>query len=113
MSRGFELPGYFSLHTLACKSIGVILSAASGLSLGKEGPYVHIGTCISNAVSAACWPVKNGERHLLMSTGAAVGLSIAFGTPIAGVMFAFEEIRCASTWVSISPRVIEFSVATN
>lgn len=33
------------------KSVGLTLSAASGLSLGKEGPMVHLSSCIGNIYS--------------------------------------------------------------
>jgi chloride channel 3/4/5 len=38
---GFVLHGYLGLRTLIIKTIALILSVASGLSLGKEGPYVR------------------------------------------------------------------------
>jgi chloride channel 3/4/5 len=37
---GFVLHGYLGLRTLIIKTFALILSVASGLSLGKEGPYV-------------------------------------------------------------------------
>jgi chloride channel 3/4/5 len=36
---------------LLTKSIGLALSVASGLSLGKEGPFVHIASCVGNIIS--------------------------------------------------------------
>lgn len=35
---GFVLHGYLGLRTLIIKTLALILSVASGLSLGKEGP---------------------------------------------------------------------------
>lgn len=37
---GFVLHGYLGVRTLVCKTLGIILAVASGLSIGKEGPYV-------------------------------------------------------------------------
>ena len=34
---GFVLHGYLGIRTLVCKTFGLILSVASGLSVGKEG----------------------------------------------------------------------------
>ena len=31
--------------------MGMMLAVASGLSLGKEGPYVHVACCIGNIFS--------------------------------------------------------------
>lgn len=39
---GFILHGFLGVKTLVVKTAALILSVASGLSLGKEGPFVHI-----------------------------------------------------------------------
>lgn len=43
---GFIIRGFLGKWTLLIKSIGIMLSVAAGLSLGKEGPMVHITICI-------------------------------------------------------------------
>lgn len=43
---GFIIRGYLGKWTLIIKSVGIILSVSAGLSLGKEGPMVHIASCI-------------------------------------------------------------------
>lgn len=43
--------GFLGKWTLIIKSVGLMLSVASGLSLGKEGPMVHLGCCIGNIFS--------------------------------------------------------------
>jgi hypothetical protein len=48
---GFVIHGYLGGWTLVTKSVGLALSVASGLSLGKEGPLVHISCCVGNIVS--------------------------------------------------------------
>lgn len=48
---GFIIRGYLGKWTLIIKSVGIILSVSSGLSLGKEGPMVHIASCIGNILS--------------------------------------------------------------
>ena len=92
MSKGIELPGWFDAQTLVYKVVGVILGVASGLNVGKEGPFVHIATCIGGIVAQIAQFDKS-DRRLLMNVGAATGLSIAFGAPIAGIMFSLEELR--------------------
>ncbi|KAF2763297.1 hypothetical protein EJ05DRAFT_491257 [Pseudovirgaria hyperparasitica] len=91
---GFVLHGYLGLRTLVLKSVGLILAVASGLSLGKEGPYVHIATCIGN-ILCRFFPKYNyndGKRREVLSASAAAGVAVAFGSPIGGVLFSLEEV---------------------
>jgi chloride channel 3/4/5 len=91
---GFVLHGFLGLRTLIIKSMGLVLSVASGLSLGKEGPYVHIATCIGNI---ACrlftkYDRNDGKRREVLSAAAAAGVAVAFGAPLGGVLFGLEEV---------------------
>ncbi|KFM67754.1 H(+)/Cl(-) exchange transporter 3, partial [Stegodyphus mimosarum] len=43
--------GYLGKWTLVTKSICTMLAVSAGLSLGKEGPLVHIVCCIGNIIS--------------------------------------------------------------
>ena len=91
---GFVVHGYLGLRTLVVKTLALILSVASGLSIGKEGPYVHIGTCIGNI---ACrlfskYNRNDGKRREILSASAASGVGVAFGAPISGVLFSLEEV---------------------
>jgi len=45
---GFVIRKFLGLRTLLVKAVGLTLSVASGLSLGKEGPFVHIACCVGN-----------------------------------------------------------------
>ena len=53
--------GYLGGRVLFTKSVGLALSVASGLSLGKEGPIVHIGSCVGNIVSRITTKYENNE----------------------------------------------------
>jgi len=91
---GFVLHGYLGVRTLVLKSIALILSVGSGLSIGKEGPYVHVATCIGNV---ACrlftkYNHNDGKRREILSAAAASGVAVAFGAPISGVLFSLEEV---------------------
>ncbi|KAK5162478.1 hypothetical protein LTR04_003652, partial [Oleoguttula sp. CCFEE 6159] len=91
---GFVLHGYLGMKTLTFKTLGLILSVSSGLSLGKEGPYVHIAACIGNV---ACrmfskYRHNDGKRREVLSASAASGVAVAFGAPIGGVLFSLEEV---------------------
>ena len=58
---GFVIHGYLGARTLFTKAVGLALSVASGLSLGKEGPFVHIASCIGNIVSRYFEKYENNE----------------------------------------------------
>ena len=91
--NGFWLEGYFTGKTVLIKSTALILSTASGLSIGKEGPFIHLGTGISAWISKV-FNLNQGEvSQLLLCAGAASGLAVAFGAPISGVVFVLEELR--------------------
>ncbi|KAK6080005.1 voltage gated chloride channel [Seiridium cupressi] len=91
---GFVLHGFLGFKTLVIKSAGLILSVASGLSLGKEGPYVHIATCIGNICCRlfAKYDQNDGKRREVLSAAAAAGVVVAFGAPLGGVLFGLEEV---------------------
>ncbi|KAF2821544.1 hypothetical protein CC86DRAFT_448947 [Ophiobolus disseminans] len=91
---GFVLHGYLGVRTLVIKTFALILSVASGLSLGKEGPYVHIATCIGNIACRIFSKYSNndGKRREILSASAASGVAVAFGAPIGGVLFSLEEV---------------------
>lgn len=91
---GFVLHGFLGFRTLIIKTIGLVLSVASGLSLGKEGPYVHIATCVGNI---ACrlfnkYDRNDAKRREVLSAAAAAGVAVAFGAPLGGVLFCLEEV---------------------
>ena len=91
---GFVLHGYLGWRTLLVKTFALILSVSSGMSLGKEGPYVHIATCIGNI---ACrlfskFNLNDGKRREVLSAAAASGVAVAFGSPLGGVLFSLEEV---------------------
>ncbi|SCV02826.1 LANO_0G00474g1_1 [Lachancea nothofagi CBS 11611] len=91
---GFVIRKFLGTYTLFSKTVALILAIASGLSVGKEGPYVHLATCVGNIVSRCFEKYKfNGiERRVVLSASAAIGVTLAFGSPLGGVMFSFEEV---------------------
>ncbi|KAI1632107.1 chloride channel [Biscogniauxia mediterranea] len=91
---GFVLHGFLGLKTLVIKSVGLIMSVASGLSLGKEGPYVHVATCIGNICCRMFtkYDRNDGKRREVLSAAAAAGVVVAFGAPLGGVLFGLEEV---------------------
>ena len=91
---GFVLHGFLGVKTLLIKTLALVLSVASGLSLGKEGPFVHIATCVGNIACRLFSKYDNndGKRREVLSAAAAAGVAVAFGAPIGGVLFCLEEV---------------------
>ncbi len=84
-----DMPWY---RVMPLKMIEGILCALSGLSLGREGPSVLLGGMVGKGVSRSFGEHRNRER-LLVTCGAAAGMSAAFHAPLTGVLFAVEEIH--------------------
>ncbi|HGA2316196.1 TPA: chloride channel protein [Pseudomonas putida] len=63
-----------------------------GGSVGREGPTVHIGAAVLYAFGRRLG--LHGRRTLagLILAGGAAGIAAAFNTPLAGVVFAIEEL---------------------
>lgn len=91
---GFVIKGFLSYRVMTVKAVGAVFAVATGMCLGKEGPFVHISTCVGYIVGN--WFPKYNEngRKLreLLSAACSSGLSVAFGAPIGGVLFSYEEI---------------------
>jgi chloride channel 3/4/5 len=94
INSGFVLHGYLGFKTLVIKTLALVFSVASGLSLGKEGPYVHIATCVGNICCRLFtkYNLNDGKRREVLSASAASGVAVAFGAPIGGVLFSLEEV---------------------
>lgn len=91
---GFVIPHFLDLKVLIIKAIGAVFAVATGMCLGKEGPFVHIATCVAYLVGMLFPKYNENGRKMreLLSAGCSAGLSVAFGAPIGGVLFSLEEI---------------------
>lgn len=90
-----ELQGYFTQkwwRVILAKFAGGILTIGSGLSLGREGPSIQLGAMAGKGFARVIGRTKTEER-LLMTCGASAGLAAAFNAPLAGVLFALEEVH--------------------
>jgi H+/Cl- antiporter ClcA len=79
-----------SLRTAAFKIVVAAVLLAAGLSIGREGPTVQIVAALVFAFTAR---LRGGPHpRTLLIAGGAAGVAAAFNTPIAGVVFAVEEL---------------------
>lgn len=90
-----EVMGKYSMpwhRVIIAKFLSGTLLSFGGLSLGREGPAVQLGGASGKAV-AKLFSADKTEDSLLMTCGAAAGMSAAFHAPLTGVLFAVEEIH--------------------
>jgi len=74
------------------KFIGGALAIGAGMSLGREGPSIQLGAAVGQGVSRLLGRLRIEEKYLITS-GASAGLAAAFNAPLAGVIFALEEMH--------------------
>lgn len=101
-------------RVLPVKFFGGLGSLGSGMVLGREGPTVQLGSNLAEMVSAIFKVKKGPNRHILLASGAAAGLSVAFNAPLASIVFIIEEMReeFKYSFTSIKAVVIATIMAT-
>lgn len=77
---------------IATKLGGGLLALGAGMSLGREGPTVHIGGAVADTF-ARLFHLPGRTRRQLIAAGAGAGLGAAFNAPLAGFLFIMEELR--------------------
>lgn len=87
---------YDWLKILPAKFVGCLVSTLGGLSLGREGPCIQMGAATAALVSGL-WERFTFSGHIHIAAGAAAGMTAAFGSPIAGIFFVFEEMKTKLT----------------
>lgn len=91
---GFVIRRFMGSWVLVVKSLGLCLAVASGMWLGKEGPLVHVACCCANLFMRPFESIAGNEarKRETLSAAAASGISVAFGSPIGGVLFSLEQL---------------------
>ena len=81
-----------SLPVIGMKMLLTLAGLAGGASIGREGPTVHVGAGIMYWLGRRFGfdDPKAISRFILAGGGA--GIAAAFNTPLAGVVFAIEEL---------------------
>lgn len=83
---------FVSLKLASGKIVLGIAALAVGFSAGREGPSVQVGASVMHAFRRFLPDnFSVHPKHLILAGGAA-GISAAFNTPLAGVVFAIEEL---------------------
>ncbi len=62
--NGTDVPDLLRLQTLITKFVGSIFSCAANLTVGTEGPLVHMGACIASVIAFwECGKQVNNVKH--------------------------------------------------
>lgn len=78
-----------SLKLVVGKIALTVVGLFCGASIGREGPTVQVGASLM--LQAARWGGMAQARGLILA-GSAAGIAAAFNTPLAGIVFAIEEM---------------------
>ena len=111
---GVYISKFLSVKTVVVKFFALMCAAASGLSVGSEGPFVHISCGIARTIMRLpffqSYRFNAVKAHGMLVVGCATGVVAAFGSPFGGVLFAIEVV---STFFRISdlPRMFWASIA--
>ena len=109
-----ELLGIFHmkwLSVLYVKFIGVVLGILGGLSIGREAPSVQIGAAAAKGISRLFGRFPLEEKYLITS-GSSAGLAAAFSAPLAGTVFALEEMNQSFSSAVLLPSMAAAVTAT-
>jgi H+/Cl- antiporter ClcA len=80
-----------SIRIAVGKVLLTLLGLVCGASVGREGPTVQIGASIMFGIGR----MSPRRQPGLILAGAAAGVAAAFNTPLAGIVFAIEEMSRA------------------
>ncbi|XP_039645964.1 chloride channel protein 2-like isoform X3 [Perca fluviatilis] len=93
--RGVVMKEYLTLKAFVAKIIGLTAALGSGMPLGKEGPFVHLGglcaAVLMRFMSLFGEIYENESRYIeMLAAASAVGVGSCFAAPIGGVLFSIE-----------------------
>jgi len=90
---------------------GGAITIASGHSVGREGPSIHLGAATGSLIGQH-FKLDYSHTQILLGCGVAAAIAASFNTPIAGVIFALEVILLDYAVLSIMPIIISAIIAT-
>eukprot|EP01079_Euglenida_sp_SAG-EU17-18_P008376 gene8376-1495_t len=98
---GIAMPESLTLRTILGKFLGLVAAQSAGLSVGKEGPFVHLCSGLCHQILRIPLFSKlrvNPTKRLQITPSSAfrygaacaAGVAATFGAPIGGVLFSIE-----------------------
>lgn len=84
-----------SLRIAVGKMALTLAALLGGASVGREGPTVHVGASLMYSMGRRFGFAEPTAAGRFVLAGSAAGLAAAFNAPLAGVVFAIEEMAGA------------------
>ncbi|MDP1026820.1 chloride channel protein [Sphingomonas sp. KR1UV-12] len=81
-----------SVRTVVGKALLTLAAVLGGASVGREGPTVQIAAAVMGLSHRL---LRVPLRGAVLIAGGAAGVAAAFNTPLAGLLFAIEELASA------------------
>ena len=85
-------PVFLGVRVTIAKLVLTCLGLMVGASIGREGPSVHIGAAVMHNMGRLGRLKQKAVDNALIVGGGAAGVSAAFNAPLAGIIFAVEEL---------------------
>ena len=108
-----EILGKFKMNewpTIISKIVGGSLGNLMGFSLGREGPSIQMGGASAKFIGKI-FKRPPDEIKYMITAGAAAGLAAAFNAPLAGCIFAIEELHKTYSKYVLLPAFIASIIA--
>lgn len=103
--------GHMPWRNLLVQFFGGAVALASGQSVGREAPSVHLGAGVASLLGRRL-QLPNNSVRTLVACGAAAAIAASFNTPLAGVVFAMEVIMVEYTIAGFAPVILAAVAAT-
>ena len=111
MERLAYYQGRLPLKNAIVQFLGAAVAIVCGMSLGREGPAIHLGAA-SASVAGQRLGLPNNSLRVLVGCGVAAAIAASFNTPLAGVAFAMEVVLMEYTVVGFAPVILAAVSAT-
>lgn len=97
--------GRMSFRQGVLRSLSSLFTVASGGSIGREGPMVHLSSLAASLVGRFIY-IGTAHLRVLVACGGAAGVAAAYGTPLAGAIFMAEIVLGTLSIHSLGPLLI-------
>lgn len=97
--------GYLSWKNAVVQFLVGGMTLATGQSVGREGPGIHLGSTAGSWLGQQM-KLPNNSIRILVGCGTAAAISASFNTPLAGVIFAMEVVMMEYAVTSFIPLIL-------